>query len=110
MQRGGSLKCSNGHDMFMRYTPFATRGGSGQNVHCDLCRTSKDLNDITTEGIFKCSSTNCDYDVCRTCGLKNGGIFVSKSALAESKDKVEDEDSGLDNCGKYLLRICREME
>lgn len=72
-----TLKCTNHHFMYMRFGPFASNGGSGEQIRCDLCRTGI-TSDQISEGVFKCKSRACDYDVCKSCGLNNGGIEIPK--------------------------------
>ena len=59
--------------MYMRFGPWSSRAGSGEYINCDLCRRH---NVDIAGGFFRCRSRFCDYDVCRDCGLANGGIEV----------------------------------
>ena len=46
-----TLMCSNNHYMYMRFSPWRSRGGSGSSVYCDICRNH--IYNID-EGVFKC--------------------------------------------------------
>lgn len=83
LERGGvsvpkpkqTLQCSNHHFMWMLFDPQASVGGSGSSIRCDSCR--EHIGDMGS-GYFKCRSRACDYDICRRCGLRDGGIEVPK--------------------------------
>ena len=71
-----TLKCNNYHFMYMRFSPFASNGGSGISINCDLCRRT--ISSEISDGVFKCKSRACDYDVCKPCGLSKGGTEIPK--------------------------------
>ena len=63
--------------MRMIHDPADRQHGSslhcpGSGINCDLCR--KSINSGANESSFRCAWAECDYDVCRDCGVTNGGI------------------------------------
>ena len=71
-----TIMCANNHYLQMMFTPWAYghNGGSGLRLSCDLCTSIIDFDACT--GYFRCRSRICDYDVCKSCGLNNGGIEI----------------------------------
>ena len=74
----GGLRCSSNHLMHMRYAPEPLRIRGGRSLYCDHCR--KNMQPELSDGYFRCL-TNCNFDVCRDCGLARGGVDADAEAL-----------------------------
>ena len=79
-----TLVCPRNHQLEMHFAPDPPCI-RGRSLYCDRCR--KYIPDNWDEGYFICGG-ECNYDVCRECGMKAGGVDPDIELLKRKGSKV----------------------